>query len=563
MFIPATVRWFFLAAFFIYAAAMILPTLIHIWSLRLRAPALIRQPTLSPAHQQILAPTVRALAEAGFGWPIPVQLNNITIDYSFGYLLNRPESGTAALVTAPAIPTADVTANVSFISLFADGSVLHTIQGLGIGAVATPTDVHTEFVATRSPAATWAAHEANLERLLSRTAPSTCQPDNCLEAINERYYGRLLPNLVAQGALVAEGEPAGYYHFQWREALRQSWRFLRGRRRLRQTVRLVREEALPTNFDFDDLPIALEVEAYELNQSGRKRRASLWGRLALIFGSLALFYLSFSQLFHVRQILFLLLVLVIHEGGHLLGLKLRGYQNLSLIFVPFLGALAAGQKERETLFDRMLVIFMGPVPGLFIGLALLGYIFMVTREWLPHPPLRWLDNLWTLSNYFLILNGFNLLPFFPLDGGQIVRRTLLARAPLLDGLLRGGAVLTFVGLGLASGDTLLLFFGGLLGLATWSFFRQLGPQRRIWAAFRALPFNESEGVSTAFQAIRAAGLGPRLSFTQKRGYVSQLLEIGRDSAEGLLIRAVYLAAYGAAVALVILSLLFTAFVSRG
>ena len=164
MFYPATVRWFILAALFIYAAALILPTVIHIWSLRLRAPELIPQSTLSPAHQQILAPTLRALAETGFGWPKPVRLNNITVEYAFGYLLNRPESGTAALVTAPAIPTSEVTANVSFISLFADGSILHTIQGLGIGAVATPADVHTEFVATRSPAATWAAHEASLER---------------------------------------------------------------------------------------------------------------------------------------------------------------------------------------------------------------------------------------------------------------------------------------------------------------------------------------------------------------------------------------------------------------
>ena len=265
----------------------------------------------------------------------------------------------------------------------------------------------------------------------------------------------------------------------------------------------------------------------------------------------------------MRQILFLLLVLIIHEGGHLLGLKLRGYQNLNLIFVPFLGALAAGQKERETLFDRMLVVFMGPIPGLFIGLGLLVYIFLFTRDWLPNPPLRWLESLWTLSNYFLILNGFNLLPFYPLDGGQIVRRTLLARAPLLDGLLRGGAVLSFLALGAASGDLLLLFFGGLLGLATWGFYRQLGVQRRIWTAFRALPFDESDGVATAFRAIRAAGLGPQLRFAQKRGYVSQLLEIGRDEAEGLLIRAIYLLAYGAAVALVIFSLLFTAFVSRG
>ena len=297
MFTPATVRWFVLAALFIYVTALILPTVIHIWSLRLRAPELIPQATLSPAHQQILAPTVRALAEVGFGWPQPVRLNNITLEYAFGYLLYRPVSNTIALVTAPPIPTEQVTANVTYFTFFENDAVLATFQGLGLGAVPTPANILTEYVPTRSPSATWDAHDAARQKLLATSSPRPCQPDNCLHQVNNHYHARLIPHLLATGTLVAEEGQVDHFHFQWRETVRQSWQILRGRRGLRQVSQIARAEALPAPFNYDDLPVEMEVEAFERSQQRRRRRATLWGRLALIVGSLALFYISFLQLF--------------------------------------------------------------------------------------------------------------------------------------------------------------------------------------------------------------------------------------------------------------------------
>ena len=46
----------------------------------------------------------------------------------------------------------------------------------------------------------------------------------------------------------------------------------------------------------------------------------------------------------------------------------------------------------------------------------------------------------------LILNGFNLLPFLPLDGGWVVHAVLFVRSPVLDVVFRVVAALGMIGI---------------------------------------------------------------------------------------------------------------------
>jgi hypothetical protein len=70
----------------------------------------------------------------------------------------------------------------------------------------------------------------------------------------------------------------------------------------------------------------------------------------------------------------------------------------------------------------------------------------------------------------LILNGFNLLPFLPLDGGWVVHSVLFVRHPLLDVTFRLLAALALLGVALLLGSWFLGIVAGfmLIGIPiTW------------------------------------------------------------------------------------------------
>lgn len=118
----------------------------------------------------------------------------------------------------------------------------------------------------------------------------------------------------------------------------------------------------------------------------------------------------------------LIIILIVHELGHYFAMKYFGYQDTSIFFIPFFGAAAKGDKEYVTPFEEYIVSLAGPVPGIIIGAALI----MLS---IGNPELQ--ENTW-IKNYALfsiVINYFNLLPIFPLDGGKIVQSLLFTRYP--------------------------------------------------------------------------------------------------------------------------------------
>ncbi len=103
-------------------------------------------------------------------------------------------------------------------------------------------------------------------------------------------------------------------------------------------------------------------------------------------------------------------VLIVHELGHFLAMKFFNYTDLGIYFIPLLGALATGKKDKISQSQEMLILFAGPIPGILIGIVL-GII----GGRIGHPMLI------EVGNIFIIINLFNLIPILPLDGGQIIR----------------------------------------------------------------------------------------------------------------------------------------------
>ena len=136
-----------------------------------------------------------------------------------------------------------------------------------------------------------------------------------------------------------------------------------------------------------------------------------------------LFYFLFDR--NIVYIAAILIVIIIHESGHFLFMKLFNYSNVKIFIVPLLGAFTTGKKQQVSQWQLSLIILAGPVPGILIGCLL----FWLNKDL--HN-----ENLTMLSNSFLVINLLNCLPFYPLDGGRLIE-TLFFRENYIIRLVFG------------------------------------------------------------------------------------------------------------------------------
>jgi Zn-dependent protease len=147
------------------------------------------------------------------------------------------------------------------------------------------------------------------------------------------------------------------------------------------------------------------------------------------------------------------LLLLVHELGHVIQLRREGIKAGPPMFIPFLGALVAMKELPKDAAAEARVGLAGPVLGSLGSLVPLGLYALTGDELFK-----------ALAFVGFLLNLFNLLPVLPLDGG----RAMAALSPWM----------WFVGYGLLVGATiafpnpimiLILLFGGL---ETWRRWRE-------------------------------------------------------------------------------------------
>ena len=144
-------------------------------------------------------------------------------------------------------------------------------------------------------------------------------------------------------------------------------------------------------------------------------RGNIWIRTII---SLALYIAAYYIFFHrdLQWILILTGVILLHEAGHFAAMKIFGYRDVHMLFVPFLGAHVSGSPKKISQKQRVITLLAGPLPGIIIGVVYL-FAFMSASGIFYYK----------LSLIFILLNVFNLLPVTPLDGGQLLEN-LFARA---------------------------------------------------------------------------------------------------------------------------------------
>jgi len=144
-------------------------------------------------------------------------------------------------------------------------------------------------------------------------------------------------------------------------------------------------------------------------------------------------------------------LLLLHEMGHVIQLRREGVQASAPMFIPFLGAVIAAKSMGRDAAAEARVGLAGPILGSVATLIPLG-VWLLTGE-----------ELWRALAYIgFLLNLFNLLPVLPLDGG----RAMAALSPWVWGVgFAGLLALTFF----FPNPILLLviLFGGIESWRRW------------------------------------------------------------------------------------------------
>ena len=132
-------------------------------------------------------------------------------------------------------------------------------------------------------------------------------------------------------------------------------------------------------------------------------KLKLFSTSASMLVSIVAYQLIFGWLFSVGFVLLLLL----HELGHVFQLRREGIKASAPMFIPFLGAVISAKSMGDDAGAEARVGLAGPILGSIATLVPLG-IWLATGS-----------HFWqALAFIGFFLNLFNLLPILPLDGGR-------------------------------------------------------------------------------------------------------------------------------------------------
>lgn len=179
---------------------------------------------------------------------------------------------------------------------------------------------------------------------------------------------------------------------------------------------------------------------------------SNWGLTAF---TIVLFIGTFLLVYpdDFRFVLFLIVVLLIHELGHYIFMKKYDYENVRMLFIPLMGAFVQGRKDKYSQKQGFIVTALGPFPGIIIGSILLIISVSYQSEWM----VEW-------SFIFFFINILNLVPIDPLDGGQLFKLLINKKRDMFLMIFALISSLMLIGLGWLIDSWLMIAFGFLMGL---------------------------------------------------------------------------------------------------
>jgi Zn-dependent protease len=168
-------------------------------------------------------------------------------------------------------------------------------------------------------------------------------------------------------------------------------------------------------------PAALSQDREFVNAMQALQGRKSWNAGLVLIVSLALFlFVRQQQSASTQGLVVLLGVLFVHESGHYLGMRLFGYRDVRMFFIPFFGAAVSGKRGAVTAWKEGIVLLLGPVPGIAIAYAL------AANHATDAPIAR------QVAISLVTINAFNLLPLAGLDGARLWQHVLFSRRRWLE-----------------------------------------------------------------------------------------------------------------------------------
>ena len=411
-------------------------------------------------------PQETALATEGFcqRQGVNISLENGPDVMMPALICTLPGEGIGAMLRPQTFETNRKDCHLVFISRLSDGRVLQTMSSEQIEILQDRPDVETEDIEDVAPAALLARHRKRIAIAAARGA--LAQPIE-----NTAGFATLLQNMQTEGetALRTSGkafvDSKGALRLRLKTCLSMMPRVLRQLETTAKNARL--RAAAPPALDDAESQAEKDWFMYQLAQKIKRARgaagSAAWlPKLLVMLGSLALFIIALRWTMSWQTAIIIVVALVFHECGHLLGMKLCGYRDTQLLFLPFLGGAAVAHDPLVLApWKKLAILFLGPLPGIFAGIAMI----LATPI---HGAPGWLREAGIL---FVVFNLFNLLPILPLDGGQIADVAFVSRAPRLRAVFMAVSGLALVAIGYAFGRSIVFIMLGvftlLRALAEW------------------------------------------------------------------------------------------------
>jgi Zn-dependent protease len=178
-------------------------------------------------------------------------------------------------------------------------------------------------------------------------------------------------------------------------------------------------------------------------------------KLFTVAGSMLVSLAAWTLLYPWQVALGFVLLIFVHEMGHVLEARRQGLPVSAPLFIPFLGAFITMKEMPHNVWREAQVALAGPIIG-SLGAA---------AVWLAAEALD-SEVLMVIAYIGFFINLFNLLPIVPLDGGRAA--AAIHPALWLVGLV-GLAVIVFL-----SPNPILILILVIGGLQLWARWRERG-----------------------------------------------------------------------------------------
>jgi Zn-dependent protease len=213
-------------------------------------------------------------------------------------------------------------------------------------------------------------------------------------------------------------------------------------------------------------------------------------KLLTTSGTMLISIAAYTLLFGLPFAVGFVLLILVHEMGHVIQLRREGVKASAPLFIPFLGAVVGMKEMPKNALAEARVGLAGPVLGT-LGAAVPAAIGLATGE-----------HFWLALGFTgFLINLFNLAPVLPLDGG----RAMAAMAPWMWFVGFAG----MIALTIVWPNPILILILLLGGLETWRRWRgrkggtgrneryyEVAPRARLAVA----------GVYVGLIAVLAAGM---------------------------------------------------------